>query len=360
MSHPSRPGLLCATALMVALSACAAHKSRLKVGDKGTEGEVVEAEGLAPYNPKDMIATKRAALVDAQRNAVEKAVGVYVSARTMVEKAVAIENNILAKTDGYVKKYDILQEGPKDDLYYMRIRALVALKKLEQDLQQISLSTTPDLKKPHVIVDIKEEIDKESIDDQPASEALSRALSEAGFVVVGPDQAKDADLIIRGKASAYPFQGKGLGGFLSYRARLSIEAVRAGTKDVASSVSQEASGLGGNADLAGMKALETVGEMVGRDLSMSLAASWTKNKRVIVFVEGVKSFADVERVRKHLQSQPGVNDIMMRLYDEHMAQFELELGSTDAAALGAALEAGTTLPLKVLEAQGQSLRLQLP
>lgn len=360
MSRSPRPGLLWATALVVALSACASHHSRLKLGAKGAEGEVVEAEGLAPYNTKDMIATKRGALVDAQRNAVEKAVGVYVSARTMVEKAVAIENNILAKTSGYVKKYDILQEGPQQDLYHVRIRALVALKELEKDLQEISLSSTPDLKKPRVIIDIREDIDHEKIEDQPATEALSRALSEAQFPVVSADREKEADIIIRGKASAFAFQGKGLGGFLSYRARLSVEAVRAGTSDVVSSLTQEASGLGGNADLAGMKSLETVGEMVGRDLSMSLAASWSKNKRILVFVEGVKSFSDVERVRKHLQSQPSVNDLTLRLYDEHMAQFEVELGNTDAATLGASLEASTALPLHVVEAHGQSLRLQLP
>src|SRR5947207_166786 len=64
------------------LVGCAGNKSRLKLG-KTSEGEVVEAEGLAPYNSKDLIATKKASLTDAQRNAVEKAVGVFVSARTL-------------------------------------------------------------------------------------------------------------------------------------------------------------------------------------------------------------------------------------------------------------------------------------
>src|SRR5688500_12605550 len=90
---------------------CAGRKSHLKL-DKTDQGEVVEAEGFAPYDPKDLINTKRGSLVDAQKNAVEKAVGVFVSGRTMVEKAVAIENNILARTDGYIKKYDVVSEGP--------------------------------------------------------------------------------------------------------------------------------------------------------------------------------------------------------------------------------------------------------
>jgi hypothetical protein len=351
---------LLAVAAAVSLSACSGGRHRLKVG-KSSEGEVVEAEGLAPHNPKDMIATKRASLVDAQRTAVEKAVGVYVSARTLVEKAVAIENNILAKTDGYVKKYEILQEGPQGDLYHTRIRALVALKELQDDLRELSLTSAPDLRKPRVLIDIVETMGgKESVEDEPAASALQRMLSESGFVIVTPERAKQADLVIKGKATAYPFQGQGLGGFVSYRARLTVEAVRSGTNDVISSVTQEASGLGGNTDLAALKSLETVGEMVGRDLSMSLPEAWNANKRLLVFVEGVKTFADAERARKHLQSQPGVNDISMRLFEEQMAQFELEVGAVDANGLAASLESSQTMPMKVLAAQGHSLRLQLP
>jgi hypothetical protein len=360
MPRLPRLTLACAALFAAALTGCSWHHSRLKLGDKGADGEVVEADGLAPNNEKDLIATKRASLVDAQRNAVEKAVGVYVSARTLVEKAVAIENNILAKTDGYVKKYDIIQEGPQGEFYHTKIRALVALKALQEDLKEITLADTPDLKKPRVLIDLKEDVNKEAIDERPASEAMARALTDAQFVIVDADRAKEADVVIRGKASAYPFQGEGLGGFVSYRAHLSADAVRAGTNEVVSSISEEASGLGGNKDLAGLKALETVGDVVGRDLSTKLAQSWTQNKRILVYVEGVKSFSDVERVRKHLQSQPGVTDIMMRLYDDQMAQFEIEAGSTDAPTLGSALEASHDLPMKVLQAQGQSLRLQLP
>lgn len=357
MASPTRLVVLGATAAAIALSSCSG--SRLKVG-KSVDGEVVEAEGLAANDPKDLIGTKRASLTDAQRNAVEKAVGVYVSARTLVEKAVAIENNILARSDGYVKKYDILSEGPSGDLYRTRIRALVSLKEIEQDLRGLSLTNTPDLKKPRVTVDIAEDMDRLPADDASAASALQRVLSESGFVVVAQERAKQADLLIRGKASAYPFQGEKLGGFVSYRARLSVQALRPGSNDVVSSVTQEASGLGGNADLAGLKALETVGELVGHELSAKLPEAWSKNKRLLVFVEGVKSFSDVERVRKHLQSQAGVNDLMMRHFDEQMAQFELELGATDSVALAAALEKSATLPLKVLETQAQNLRVQLP
>src|ERR1700704_1081523 len=92
-------------AVSVALAGCASNKGRL------TKGEVVEAEGMAPYNAEDLAATKAASLAAAQRAAVELVVGVYVNAKTRVEKAVAIEQDILTRSGGYIKRYEILSEG---------------------------------------------------------------------------------------------------------------------------------------------------------------------------------------------------------------------------------------------------------
>src|SRR5689334_7153370 len=107
--------------------------------------------------------------------------------------------------------------------------------------------------------------------------------------------------MVNGKASAYPYQTKGLGGFVSYRARLSAQITKPGTKDVILSYTKEASGLGGSAQLAGFKSLETVGQLAGSEIGEKLAEKWKKGQgNLLVFVEGVKSFQDVETVRKHL------------------------------------------------------------
>ncbi|MCB4757001.1 MAG: hypothetical protein LHV69_08275 [Elusimicrobia bacterium] len=349
--------VLLATVLIV--SGCAGKKSRLKMGQT-QEGEVVEAEGLAAYDANDLISTKRASLVDAQRNAVEKAVGVFVSARTMVEKAIAIENNILAKTDGYVKKYDILSEGVDQGLYKTRIRALVAFRELEADLKEMSLLNMPLLERPRVSVSFDEEVERKPVTEHTAASAFEKRLIDQGYVVVGKERLSEAEVLINGKVSAFPFQSEGLGGFVSYRARLSAQAKKAGSSDVLLSLTKEASGLGGNPELAGLKALETVGELAGEEAANQLNERMKKASTLLVFVEGVDSFATVDRVKKHFLSQPSVSDAVLRLYEETMAQYEVELRpSTRVADLAAQLEASQTLPLKVLETQQNTLRLKL-
>lgn len=349
--------LVCACAVLVA-AGCSGSRSRLKIGQTA-EGEVVEAEGLAPNDASDLVATKRASLVDAQRNAVEKAVGVFVSARTLVEKAVAIENNILARTDGYVKKYDVLDERVDDGLYYTRIRALVSLRELEKDLDDLSLLQTPEIERPRVHVAIVEKIGKEKSDDGAAARSLERILAQDGFIVTADERREDADVWIEGSASAFPFQSGGLGGFVSHRARLTAVAREAGTNNKLLTISKEASGLGGSGALAALKSLETVGEVAGQALGEELANLWAENRALVVLVENVHAFDDVERVRKHLVSQPDVADLVLRRFDEGSAQFDVQLNGATAPELASRLSASRTVKLTVAETAPRYLRLKL-
>ena len=111
------------SALLV--SACA-PKSRLKLGQTA-EGEVVEAEGVVTLQKNDLPATESAALAAAERSAVEKVVGVYVSGKTVVEKAALIESRILARTEGYISKYDLISKGPdgefKEESTFVEVEA---------------------------------------------------------------------------------------------------------------------------------------------------------------------------------------------------------------------------------------------
>jgi len=333
-------------------------KARLKVGESD-DGEVVEAVGYAPHDASDLLATKEASLKAAQRSAVEKVVGVFVSARTMVERSKTIENNILGQTEGWLKKYEILEKGVEGGLYRTKIRALVAFRDLEMALKDNALLNAPELQRPLVFIQITEEIEDKKASDPAGATALENALIGHGYPVVHGEREKEAELRIQGKATAYPFQSKNLGGFISYRARMSLKVLRTGTDDVLVSMTKEASGLGGNNELAGLKALESVGALMADAVAEKLSEKLGKGKRLLVFVEGVKSFKEVDRIKKHFISQPGVSDLVLRRYEEEMAQFEVQLGSIGPTDLATSLEASKNYPMTVLETKAQTLRLKV-
>src|ERR1017187_10314985 len=143
---------------------------------KGEEGEIVVAEGIAPYRADDLPGTKAASLAAAQRSAVELVVGVYVNAKTRVEKAVAIEQSILAKTSGYIKRYEILSEGRDGDWYKTKIRAMVSTQQLHEDLDSLGLLKQPSVGYPRVTIELQEFVGESENYDGHARHALTQAL----------------------------------------------------------------------------------------------------------------------------------------------------------------------------------------
>ena len=71
--------LLVLLAGTLAFSAC----SSLRIGPKG-EGEYVEAESLVPYDENNLRQMKKDGILAAQKAAVEKVAGVFISSATTV------------------------------------------------------------------------------------------------------------------------------------------------------------------------------------------------------------------------------------------------------------------------------------
>src|SRR4029077_19502202 len=111
-------------------------------------------------------------------------VGVYVSAKTRVDKAVAVENNILTNANGYIKKYEVLSEGRSGDYYKVRIRALVSTQKLRDDMDAIGLLRQPAIGNPRVALLVHEWIGEHRDQGGNATRELTQGLLNKGFQVV--------------------------------------------------------------------------------------------------------------------------------------------------------------------------------
>src|SRR5579885_936212 len=90
------------------------------------QSQTVTAEGVAGIQGGDQGIARDNALRDAQRKAVEQAVGALVASETLVENFVTVRDNILSKSQGYIQKYAIVKEGAQGNLYSVTITATVA------------------------------------------------------------------------------------------------------------------------------------------------------------------------------------------------------------------------------------------
>jgi hypothetical protein len=365
------------------LNACAAGRTSMKPGST-PEGEVVQAEGRCPI-AGDLASAKSCSLAAAQRAAVEKVVGVFVSARTRVDKAVAIEQNILSRSEGYVRRYEIVSEGrTKDNFHSTTIRALIPPQEIGADVDRLIRSSV--VGNPRVAVMIDELADGEVTDRLRATQVLTEALINKGFKVVDREalaqanamaqikaieagdaarinqlaRALNAEILVVGTAHSGFNTDRNLGGLVSYRSNISLQAVKSGSGEIIRSVAKTASGVEMNRELAADKARENAAAMAAEVLVDELPKALHKKAGVLVEVRGLSTLSQVEDVRQALQTAPGVKDIYTRSYQESNAMFELSTGDgAEPAALALALEKVRTVPIKVTNVTHDEVRAEV-
>ncbi len=311
------------------LNACASDRIK-KVS--GEEGEIVVAEGVVPNKADELPETKAAALAAAERSAVELVAGVYVDAKTRVEKAVAIQESILTHAQGYVKRYEILNEGPSGEWYKTRIRALVSTQALRKDLDQMGFLRQAPVGNPRVTIMLQEYIGEKESETGAALNALTQGLINLGFQVVNlPKSAKstddpidiaktinhaEAELLIAGMARAQLLaSGKEFGGMSSYRASISFRVLETGAGQVVSTVSETASGLEATRDIAAQQALQKAAQLAANDMS-TLPQQLSDRAHVSLTITGLTSFDVLSQFEKSLGSQAGIKDVFLRSFSQ--------------------------------------------
>ncbi|MBI5245136.1 MAG: hypothetical protein HY922_15850 [Elusimicrobia bacterium] len=335
---PRRLLLSCAAAAAAAVfvssfAGCAG--ARLKLG-KGERGEVVESEGWAGIDPKDAYGTKQRALAEAQRKAVERVVGVYISAKSRVSQAAEVDQNILANVGGYIRKYNVLSEREEEGFHKTRIKAVVLYERVGQDLKKAGLlrpNAPPG--NPKVVVLLRAKGAYSEAADNRAAQGVRRGLLERGYSVVdrsdpaafsslkSTDSAAaaevgrelGADIVVRGEAEAYALKDVRLGGFFSYRARVTLEAAKPATGEVVSSKVQEASALDPSPEIAAGKALDAAGLLAGEALGSELSELLSSRLNVTVRILGLKGLEQVQKIADDIRLLPEVSGATLAGYD---------------------------------------------
>lgn len=339
-------------AAAVFFSACGRGAVRLAPGEKG---EVVESEGWAPIDDADVLGTKRRSLADAEKKAVETVVGVFISAKTRVDQTVSIDERILADLNGYIRRYEILDERREDGFLKTRIRAVVLYKKVGDELKQLGLSKPPPpTGNPRVAV----RLDPERGPD--AAQALRKAFSDAGFTVVDSGDPKDSDLLVRGAARSRALSGEGLGGLHSSRAALSLEVVKTKTGEVMASSAQEASALDASDDAAAAKAQTAAAVSAGAALVKTLAPLLKTQIGISVTVAGLKSLAEVRKLADDIRLNPGVDAAAMSDFRDGSAEILVTTEDISGGDLAAMILRNKALGLTAVSASAYAVELRKP
>lgn len=228
-------------ALLLAAGGCAT------VPASGDGRKTVEAEGWGSDAPS--------ALADAQKRAVEKALGVSIAASTRVEAAVAVRRRIWADSAGRVKSWTVLGERNAGGLLVVRIRAVV-VRLAEGEPIPPPAATTVRIEA-----------------SGPAAEGLRAGFGARGFTLVE----KGGAFIVRGSGNARLLRDARTAPFVSGRGRVTVSVTDAATGGVVWERSIEAGALDADALTASALAVASAAEAGGRDAADGLSrALWSR------------------------------------------------------------------------------------
>jgi hypothetical protein len=171
------------------------------------------ATGEAAIVGGDVKKAQKDAINAAMREAVEQVVGVRVSAQTMAANNQLISDKILTRTDGYVRKVDIVEKKEEDGVAKVTIRAEVGTLQLDKDLQALQ-SLIQQLGSRRIVLLLQEQTvtpQQTSINTQTLAAVLTEAFTKDGWSIIDPSFAMGKVRVEPGATTLSNAQAKEIG-----------------------------------------------------------------------------------------------------------------------------------------------------
>ncbi|MDX1933719.1 MAG: hypothetical protein SFU56_14065 [Capsulimonadales bacterium] len=312
----------------------AALSRRATVRSTVTPQEIREvvAEGTAAIGVGGVPGARRAAEAQALRHAVEKALGVFVSAQSLTRNYSLVRDQVLTRADGFATLKEVVREKIGPEEVTVTVRALVTLKPLARELKALKL--TRDFR---LSVETADSAGKPLQKEPIATEELRHRLAEAGFVVV--DQSENADILVRirprfttthetpldtaaGPMTMYSIEGE-----------VSVQAVRVGTGEIVAAFAAEDTANHINAHTArGETARTAIGVIAPRLIDSLMVLPAALSQPMTLVVTHLRSAAQAGKLEDALERFAGVRKVTRRSFVAGTAQWEMDI-VTDAVPL---------------------------
>jgi hypothetical protein len=332
------------------------------------ETKTVTAEGVSVIQNGAKDIARDAAVEDAQKRAVEQAVGILIDSQTQVENYQLISDKILSQTKGYIKRYSIAGETVDGTLLRVRINAEVSLGQLTGDLSGIGI-LLGQMHKPRTMIMIAEQnIGREwyawwwgyhgqQTDMGVVENTVIDTFTQKGFEFIDHEAAQknikvtaaykiqdltaaqartlgnqaDAEVVIVGKAVAKLYGDIG-GGMKSAQADMSVRAIRTDTGQIIAAASTHGAAVHISEDTAGNEALKKAASAAADQLVEKILAVYSKEaggtKSVNITVTGLSKMQFV-KFKDVLRNQVrGIKDLHERSFSGNTAKISVDSKSS--------------------------------
>lgn len=328
-------------------SAC----SSWRIGPKG-EGEYVTAESLVPFDENNIRQMKKEGILAAQKAAVEKVAGVFISSATSVEQAQLIEEKITSKTAGFVRKTHVQKAYRKGDDFYTKIKAMVLVKDIGEIIKQSEADAFS--KKTTIIVSSHEMINDSPSLAQTCKQAIYRVLKNHPYSLVNGENVSQNNLenpnpsidkartegarfLIMADVSSAPLAALtgGVSPFKSYRARANIRTYATNNYALVAEGAQQQSGLDPLDDIAAQKSISAACEGAAKQLVQSIDDAINSANVFSVTIKNVNTIERLKQLQEVMRNLREIEDFNLVRYANSAAQFEISANIATSEELAA-------------------------
>jgi hypothetical protein len=323
---------------------------------------IIEADGAGVVINNDLALARDNAINDSLRKAVEQAVGTIISSETVVKNFEVIDDSIYAKSQGYIRDYQILKENVSDSLFRVTIRATVSIGSIKDDLRAlgflmarkgmprimvimaeqnvgqlhpsyfwdaVDLSVSENVIQSNFLKDGFTFVDRASIEGKVKSMTIRGSdVSNSDAAYLG--KKANAELVIVGKAFA-KYAGNVAGTSMkSLQANVTARAVRTDNGMIIASATDHAAAVHIDDITGGSEAIKKASEKLADNLKMQIIDKWqtevSTTGLIALTVRGIKSYSDFMKLKETLKNEVrGVKNVYVRKMESGTARMDVEV-----------------------------------
>lgn len=300
---------------------------RASVAPVETREVVAEGRAPIPFNADSpqaaILQAKKAAQAQALRSAVEKALGIYVSARTLTANYQLVRDEVTTRAEGFATLQEVLSEKVGPTEVRVTLRALVSLKPLAKQLKTLGLTRA-------WRIAITESQGTTPGDCDAAVTSLEDELSRAGFVVAANPKEADVTVTLAPRLKrVHAMNLRTAAGPMtmhSIRGDLTIKAVRAGETVAAFSASETEAHIDAET-AAGESVAAAARNIAPRLIESLLILPASLSQPVVLEISGLSGATQAAKIEDALKALGGVQSVTRRGLAQGKARWELEVYS---------------------------------
>ena len=361
--------LLLAVLGCLTFSACRAFH----IGPKG-DGEYVVAESLVPYDENNLSSMKKEGELAAQKAAVEKVAGIFISSTATVEQAQLVDEKITSKSAGFIRRGYVQKAYRKGDDWYTRVRVLVLVKDISDIIKQSDAEAFA--KKTTLLVTSREVIGEDVSLKQDCKQAIYRTLKTQPYSLVNGENLSQNNLaepvpvldkarqdgarfLIMADVETDPLDTlTGISSpFKTYRARANIKVYSTNNYEIVAEGADQVSGLDPLENIAAQKSISAACESAAKQLTEGINSAINSANKFNVVVKNVNTIDRLKQLQDIFKDIREIEDYNLTKYANSGAQFEISANISSAEELASQIIRRYNVNFTVMDIEPQKITL---